>query len=95
MAEIKWVRREDSAEIYANFFFVNWSIVDVRIRLGQLIPTDNITAEGRPESVSEEQAAITISWPTIKALNNHLTDIIAKQEKANGPIELEKLKLAD
>ncbi len=94
MAEITWVRCEDSAEVYANFFFFNWSIVDVRIRLGVLIPTDK-TTDGKPESVSEERAAVTMSWVTAKAFNTQLTDIIARQEKANGPIDIEKLQLAE
>ena len=95
MAETKWVRREDSAEVYANFFFTNWTINDIRIRFGQLIPTDKTTPEGKPESVSEEQASVTISFVTAKALAIHLAELVEKQEKANGPIDLHKIKLAD
>jgi len=90
----KWIRPEDSAQVYCNFHFLNWSLVDVRVRFGQLIPTDQ-SQDGRVGFVVEEQAAVTMSWVQAKALRDSLNDAVQRYEKANGVIEVTKLKLPE
>lgn len=92
--QIKWIRRDDSTEIYTNFHFVNWSIVDVRLRFGQLTPTDQ-NEQGKIGVVAEEQAAVTMSWASAKVLRDSLSDAIQRYEKANGIIEISSLKLPE
>lgn len=81
----KWVRsKENIPEIYGNMVNPSWTLVDVRFRIGQLVPIDSETAT---EFVSEEQAAVTISWPYVKVLRNVLSELVANYEKVNGEIK--------
>jgi hypothetical protein len=86
----KWVRREDSAEVYSNQYFLDWSITDVRVRFGQMVPNPDT---GTVSYVIEEHAAITLPWPQVKALRDSLNDAVTRYEKANGPMDLPNLKL--
>jgi len=87
----KWIRREDSAEIYSNLYFINWSRTDVRLRFGQMIPVNEVGTN--VEFVVEEQAAVTIAWAQAKALRDSLSDAVERFEKMNGVIDLANLKL--
>jgi hypothetical protein len=89
----EWVRREDSAQIYSNMFFLNWSIVDVRIRFGEMIPIGTSPEGSKVEYVVEENAAVTMSWAQVKALRDSLNDAVTRYENTNGEIDLRKLKL--
>ncbi len=81
----RWVRKSDAPDVYSNFVFLNWSMTDVRIRFGQLLPSD----DGGP--VSEDRAAVTVSWSTAKLLCDLLADAVRRFEQANG--EIKPLKL--
>lgn len=87
----KWIRREDSAEVYSNLYFVNWSRTDLRIRFGQMIPTNDTST--KVSFVVEEKAAVTMSWAQAKALRDSLNDAVERFEKTNGVIDLLNLKL--
>lgn len=87
----KWVRLEDSVETYSNQYFLDWSITDVRVRFGQMVPTQS--DPGTVPYVIEEHAAITLPWPQVKALRDSLNDAVSRYEKANGPLDLPNLKL--
>src|SRR5215469_6092896 len=86
-----WVR-EDSTEVYSNQFYINWSATDARIRFGQMIPTDRML-DGKVDFIIEERAAVTMGWSQLKALRDALNNAVERFEKANGKIELDKLKL--
>ncbi len=75
-------------EIYANFVHASWTLFDLRVRLGQLVPSE----EGTTFDV-EERAAVTFSWPQAKVLRNLLVDMVASYERANG--EIQPLKLPE
>ncbi len=86
-----WIKSPDGvAEIYANTAHITWSLDDLRIRLGQLINSPDTPNPG-PDlvSVSEERAAVTISWRGAKILRNQLTDIIDSYESVNGEIKID------
>jgi|SRR3954467_11273155 hypothetical protein len=94
MPETKWRRLPGSANVYSNWIYMNYSVTDVRIRFGLLIPSDYETPlAGQPESIAEEQVSVTMSWPQVKNLSQMLKLAVEAYENSNGPIELEKLKL--
>ncbi len=81
----KWVRpKENIPEIYGNTVNPSWTLVDVRFRIGQLVPT---VSGSSLEFVSEEQAAVTIAWPYVKVLRDMLTALVANYENVNGEIK--------
>ena len=74
-------------EIYSNYLHASWTLFDVRVQLGQLVP-----ARDRPKDfVVEEKAAVTISWSQAKNLRDLLADLVASYEETNG--EINRLKL--
>lgn len=82
--DYKWVRsKENVPEIYGNMVNPSWTLVDVRFRIGQLVPVGT----GNSEFVSQEQAAITVAWPYVKVLRNILTELVDSYERANGEIK--------
>jgi hypothetical protein len=81
-------RKEGTPEIYSNYVNASWTLFDVRIVLGQLVP---LNSGGGAEFVVEERAAITVAWPEAKILRDALTDLVARYEKVNG--EIKPLKL--
>lgn len=87
--EYKWVPRKDGTfhDIYANIVNASWTLFDVRIRLGQLIPV----ADYGPGFVVEERGTLTLAWPEAKILRDALTGLVNAYEEANG--EIKQLKL--
>jgi len=85
----KWIMARDGSvhELYSNYAHISWTLFDVRVRLGKLIPSE---AE-KEKFVVEEQAAVTCSWHQAKHLRNMLTQLIDSFEKVNG--EIKPLKL--
>ncbi len=76
-------------EVYTNFIALSWTLFDVRMRLGQVIPTaSKVTETG---FVAEEKYGLTMAWPQAKDLLARLTDAITRYEQANG--EIKPLKL--
>lgn len=85
----KWVRSKDNIpEIYSNFTHSSWTLFDIRVRFGQLVPT----TEDKSGFVVEERAAVTFSWNQAKNVRDLLTQLIDSFEKVNG--EIKPLKLA-
>jgi hypothetical protein len=84
-----WVKSpEPQPEIYSNFFHVSWTLFDVRIQLGQLVPSE----PGQSKSfVVEEQAAVTVAWPQAKNLRDMLIALVENYENTNG--EIKQLKI--
>jgi hypothetical protein len=84
-----WVKpKETTPEIYTNYIHVSWTLFDVRVQLGHLIPTGEELTSG---FAVEQLGAVTFAWAEAKALRDVLTNVVAKYEQANG--EIKPLKL--
>ncbi|HEY1937646.1 MAG TPA: DUF3467 domain-containing protein [Candidatus Angelobacter sp.] len=85
----KWIPPRDGIlrNIYANVALTSWTLFDVRVRLGQLIPASDY--EG--DFVIEEQGTVTFSWHEAKILRDGLNDLLMEYEKANGELKQQKL----
>jgi hypothetical protein len=83
-AKFPWVSSpHGNPEIYTNYHHISWSLVDVRIQFGQLMPD-------KPDSqtfVSQERAAVTIAWQRAKLLAIALSDLVRSYESVNGEIK--------
>jgi hypothetical protein len=87
--KFEWIKRkEGTPEIYCNYVTASWTLFDVRIVAGQLVPKDNAAHAG---FVVEERAAITVAWAEAKVLRDALIDLVARYEKTNGEIGTLKL----
>src|SRR5690348_6088338 len=87
--DFKWVRtNEKMPEVYGNFFHSTWTLFDVRVRVGELVPDPS----DEKSFLVEERAAVTFSWPQAKILANTLAQLVASFEKTNG--EIKPLSLA-
>lgn len=70
-------------EDYGNQINLTWTLFDVALRFGQIVP-----APGEdPPWANMEVAAITIPWGQAKALRDMLNDIVSRYENANGGIK--------
>lgn len=80
----KTIPAEDGVfEGYGNQINVTWTLFDVALRFGQIIP-----APGEdPPWANMEVAAITIPWGQAKALRDTLAEIVSRYEKVNGEIK--------
>lgn len=87
---IAWVRSPNGiVEIYANLAHITWSLDDVRVRLGILVPSAETLSPGKDfRSVVEEKAAVTISWRSAKILALEFARLIQSYEKVNGEINV-------
>jgi hypothetical protein len=87
---IDWVKSPDGiCEVYSNMVHVTWSMDDVRIRLGQLVDSPETPNPGEAfVGVSEERAAITLTWRMAKLLRDQLSGVINRYEKVNGSINI-------
>lgn len=84
-----WVVPEEGVfEVYGNIFHASWSLYDIRIRVGQLVPT---SPEEDARFVAEERAAVTIAWGQVKNLRDVLIDLVGRYERTNGEIKQVKL----
>jgi hypothetical protein len=82
--KFEWVKgKEVMPEIYCNYVNASWTLYDVRVVLGQLVPLDNGKNAG---FVVEERGAVTVAWPEAKVLRDALIDLVARYEKTNGEI---------
>jgi hypothetical protein len=84
-----WVKPKDGApEIYCNYLHAGWTLFDVRLVMGQLVPlSDDLDSQ----FVAEQRAAVTMAWPEAKVLRDMLSDLVARFEEVNG--EIKPLKL--
>jgi hypothetical protein len=82
--KFEWVKgKERTLEIYCNDANASWTLYDVRVVLGQLVPRDNGENAG---FVVEERGAVTVARPEAKVRRDALIDLIARYEKTNGEI---------
>ncbi len=87
--KIPLVKSEDGVcEVYSNFIDANWSLFDVRLRFGQIVPAP--IGSDHPFD-AEERAAIMIAWPEAKILRDIMIDVVRRFEETNG--EIKPLKL--
>jgi hypothetical protein len=87
--EFDWVEsKQGFQEIYGNYVSTSWTLVDVRFRIGQIIP---VIGADPMKFVAEERGAVTVAWPQAKFLRDILTGLIANYEKVNGEIKPAKL----
>lgn len=97
LAEPKGVKQDTSPEwipapngiyeVYSNYVHLNWTLFDVRIRLGQLVPHPKDTDPTKLiRFVVEERAAVTLAWPEAKAVAQLLQGLVSSYEKTNGDI---------
>lgn len=88
---IPWIATEEGIlDVYSNFNHVNWSVFDVRIRFGQIIPDPSKPPE-TATWVIEERAAMTLAWGQAKGLRDMLSEAIRRYEDLNGEIQVPKL----
>lgn len=88
---IPWIEPEDGiCEEYSNFININWTLFDVRIRFGQVVPNREDPAD-RARLVISERAAITMPWGQAKALRDMLIDMVKKYETVNGELTIPTL----
>ena len=84
--EMDWIPFEGGPiEVYANVFLPNWSLSDVRLRLGQLVATGKRVDEGG--FIVREVAGLTISWGNVKVLRDTLDALVKAYERINGEIK--------
>jgi hypothetical protein len=86
-----WVKSADGiVQIYANMAHITWSLDDIRIRLAQLVTSDETRTPGPVyTAVAEERAAVTFTWRNAKVLRDQLTQAIDNFEKTNGVIKMD------
>jgi hypothetical protein len=90
-AQIQWVESPDGIfDVYANMMHITWSLDDVRIRLAQLVTSQETRDPGdKYVGVAEERAAVTLTWRGAKILRDQLSAIIDRYEKTNSEIKLD------
>ena len=86
----EWAESEyDVPEIYGNFLNCSWTLVDVRLQIGQLIPKKpGDTSAG---FIVEERGFVTMAWHQAKVLRDIVTSLVASYEQVNGEIKTPKL----
>lgn len=87
--KITWAKpKEPQPQLYSNFIHVSWTLYDLTVQLGQLVPTEPGVSNA---FVAEERGTVTMAWPAVKNLRDVLTGLVDSYEKANG--EIKPLKL--
>lgn len=91
-AEFKWIKpATPTRQVYTNYVHISWSLFDVRILLGQIVPSEPGITQGF--SV-EEQGAVTLAWPAVKGMRDQLIALVKSYEEANGEIKPLKIPSA-
>jgi hypothetical protein len=87
--KFKWTKsKEPTPQVYTNYVHTSWTLFDVRLQLGQLVPSEPGVSNA---FVVEDQGAVTFAWPAAKNLRDTLINLIDSYEKTNG--EIKPLKL--
>jgi hypothetical protein len=88
--EFEWITSPDGVKrIYSNYVRSNWTLFDVTVVLGQIIPRA-VSGSSKGFFV-EERATVTFAWPHAKVLHRLLGDLLKSYEEANGEIQPIKL----
>lgn len=74
---------------YANVFFVNWTLYDVRIRFSELmqVSNDETPSMKNQHGILLERVAVTMPWHQVKRLSDLLSAIVANYEAVNGKLK--------
>src|ERR1700674_1675899 len=88
---LKWRLNETAPEIYGNYFDVNWTVNDLRIRFGQITPLREHAADMNPSWGIDLHGSATVSWLQAKILRDTLTQAIDRYEALSGQITEPKL----
>lgn len=89
--EFEWLRSKDGVvEVYGDYIHLNWTSLNVRIRVTQLIADPRVNPSSA-KWVVEERAVCTLPWFTAKILQNLLTGLVTKYEQINGEIKLPQM----
>jgi len=87
--KFEWIEgKEATPELYTNYIHTSWTLYDVSLLLGQLVPAGKELNEGFRV---EKRGVVTMAWPQAKALRDTLTAVVASYEKENGEINPIKL----
>lgn len=88
---LPWVKAANGVmDVYANMMHTTWTKDNVRIRLGQVINSPETPNPGPGfKGITEERAAVTLSWRFAKIARNELMRAVEKYENANGEIKLD------
>ncbi len=80
--------REGVQYIYGNHLNLDWTGVDIRIRVAELTVNPKYrTPSGTKTLRIEERASISLAWPLAKYLRDILSDALAAYEEKNGEIK--------
>ncbi len=84
-SEFHWVKTPAGAiEVYSNFTHTSWTLYDIRIQFGHLLP---LVDDPNGTFVAEERAGVTLAWAQAKNLARVLDSLVKAYEAANGEIK--------
>ena len=93
VSTIEWIPSEDGVlDIYSNILYANWTLYDLRFRLGQIVADPRKQPEKAPWAIIE-RAVVTMPWGQVKYVRDLLNDCINRYEKANGEITIPKMPI--
>lgn len=83
-----WVIPEGGApEVYADWHYVNWLPLTIRIRFGQVVADPRVAPGAKDSSwMIAERMALTMPWHAAKGLAGMLTNLVNQYEKENGEL---------
>src|SRR5579863_7428338 len=88
---IEWIPSAHGvSEIYTNFIHINWTLFDLRLRLGQVVADPRQSTPIASWAIIE-RAAVTIPWGQAKYLRDQLNECLERYEKVNGPLTVPQL----
>jgi hypothetical protein len=86
-----WKSMPDAPQLYSNYYYMGWSLDDVRITFGAL-KAENVSTKN---FYAEEVGSVVIPWRQAKNLRDVLIRVIAAYEEANGEINVPFLPEAE
>jgi Protein of unknown function (DUF3467) len=85
--EKAWVFPKDGRpEIYSNLFYIHWTLYDLRIRFGMVIPNPAL-APTKATIEIQEVGAVVMSWDQAKYMRDALAGAVKAYEEVNGEIK--------
>ena len=87
--KFEWLKEvAPTPDLYSNYVHTSWTLFDVRLELGHLVPLGKEKSEG---FAVEKVGALTIAWPHAKYLRDTLAALVKSYEEQNGEIKPIKL----
>ncbi len=88
---IPWFRNPDGMfEGYSNYLHINWTLYDLRIRFGNVIPSPDSQPADSKWIISED-AAVSVPWGQAKVLRDMLIEAVQRYESVNGELKIPNL----